>query len=231
MALLGKAAMILSFDIVPDAIAEHDHWHSYEHLHERMSIPGFLRGSRWTSVGDTPRYFVMYEVSDLDTLSASPYLERLNNPSLWTTKMMQHYRGMNRGFCRLVFSAGHGIGSYGLLIRFNPDPEQEIALRDWLIRKALPSLHEKPGLVSAHQFEAAHTPEMTKEQRIRGKDGGVDWVLLVTGYDSGAIEELAATGLSVAELEHHGCINLASGIYQMEHSLSRIEVGIPAFKA
>ena len=72
---------------------------------------------------------------------------------------------------------------------------------------------------------------MTKEQRIRGKDGGVDWVLLVTGYDSGAIEELAATGLSVAELERHGCINLASGIYQMGHSLSRIEVGIPAFKA
>ena len=28
MALLGKAAMILSFDIVPDAIAEHDHWQS-----------------------------------------------------------------------------------------------------------------------------------------------------------------------------------------------------------
>ena len=52
MALLGKAAMILSFDIVPDAIAEHDHWHSCEHLHERMSIPGFLRGSRWTISAD-----------------------------------------------------------------------------------------------------------------------------------------------------------------------------------
>ena len=187
MALLGKAAMILSFDIVPDAIAEHDHWHSYEHLHERMSIPGFLRGSRWTSVGDTPRYFVMYEVSDLDTLSASPYLERLNNPSLWTTKMMQHYRGMNRGFCRVTFSKGCGLGSCGLLIRFSPEPGRERALHAWLVNDTLPALPGKPRLVSAHLFEAALTPEMTQEQRIRGKDGGVDWVLLVTGYDDARV--------------------------------------------
>ncbi|SDH76221.1 DUF4286 family protein [Propionivibrio dicarboxylicus] len=227
MALLGEAAMILAFDIAPNAISEHDHWHSHEHLHERMSIPGFLRGSRWSSKDSSPRYFVMYEVSDLETLSASPYLDRLNNPSVWTAKMMKYYHGMNRGFCRLVFSGGYGLGSYCLLLRFSPDPEHEVALRDWLARKALASLHKKTGLVSAHQFEAALTPEMTKEQRIRGKDSGVDWVLLVTGYDKDAVGELAAAELSVTELERHGCINLVSCIYQMEHSLSRTEIEIP----
>ena len=80
MALLGKAAMILAFDIVPEAIVEHDKWHSQEHLNERMSIPGFLRGSRWTNLGSGQRYFVMYEVADLDTLASKAYLERLNNP-------------------------------------------------------------------------------------------------------------------------------------------------------
>lgn len=49
MALLGKAAMILSFDIVAEAVDEHDDWHSHEHFNERMSIPGFLRGSRWVA--------------------------------------------------------------------------------------------------------------------------------------------------------------------------------------
>ena len=224
MALLGKAAMILSFDIVPEAIAEHDHWHSLEHLHERMLIPGFLRGSRWTATSGTSRYFVMYEVSDLDTLVSPSYLERLNNPSPWTSRMMKHYRGMNRGFCRLAFSSGFGLGSFGLLIRFSPDPEQETTLRNWLVKEALPSLRDKPGLVSSYLFETTLTPEMTQEQRIRGKDGGLDWVLLVSGYDANAVERLAGTRLSVEELERNGSINVVRGMYQMVHSFSKQEV-------
>ena len=32
MPVLGSAAMLLSFDIEADAIAEHDRWHTHEHL-------------------------------------------------------------------------------------------------------------------------------------------------------------------------------------------------------
>ncbi len=46
MPLLGQAAMLLSFDIAAEAIAEHDDWHTHEHLPERLAIPGFLRGMR-----------------------------------------------------------------------------------------------------------------------------------------------------------------------------------------
>jgi hypothetical protein len=46
MPLLGSAAMRLSFDIAPELAAEHDHWHLFEHLPERLSIPGFRRGTR-----------------------------------------------------------------------------------------------------------------------------------------------------------------------------------------
>lgn len=35
MPLLGKAALLLSFDIVPEAIPEHDEWHTHEHLPEQ----------------------------------------------------------------------------------------------------------------------------------------------------------------------------------------------------
>ncbi|WP_305075713.1 hypothetical protein [Propionivibrio sp.] len=223
MALLGKAAMILAFDIAPEAIVEHDNWHSLEHLNERMSIPGFLRGSRWTNLGDGQRYFVMYEVADLDTLASKPYLEQLNNPSPWTSRMMPHYRGMNRGFCRVAYSQGFGLGTCGLLIRLSPDPEQEAALRDWLVMDTLPALPGTPGLTSAHLFEAALTPEMTQEQRIRGKDSGVDWVVLVTGYDEKVVGNLAVRGLALEEIEAQGGINVVSGVYRMGHSLSERE--------
>src|SRR5262252_1643882 len=106
MPLLGSAALLLSFDILPEAVDEHDDWHTHEHLPERLSIPGFFRGTRWVSVSGSPGYMVVYEVSDLATLTSGPYLERLNNPSAWTRKMMPHYRGMTRGLCSVAGSAG-----------------------------------------------------------------------------------------------------------------------------
>lgn len=42
MALFGKTAMVLLFDVAQEAMIEHDDWHSYEHFRERISIPGFL---------------------------------------------------------------------------------------------------------------------------------------------------------------------------------------------
>ena len=102
--------MLLSFDIVPEAIVEHDDWHTHEHLPERLSIPGFVRGTRGVAEQGRPRYFVTYEVRELATLTSAAYLERLNNPSPWTSKMMKHYRGMTRGFCTVAGSFGSGMG-------------------------------------------------------------------------------------------------------------------------
>jgi len=62
MALFGKAAMVLLFDVAQKAMIEHDAWHSHEHFRERMSIPGYLRGSRWMALSGKPTYFVMCEV-------------------------------------------------------------------------------------------------------------------------------------------------------------------------
>ena len=231
MALLGKAAMILSFDVAAEAIAEHDDWHSHEHFHERMSIPGFLRGSRWVARSGQPSYFVMYEVDDLDTLTSPPYLARLNSPSPWTSRMMTQYRGMKRGFCRIVCSYGFGLGQVGLLIRFSPEQKNEAALRDWLSRELLPKLPAQRGLVSAHLFATARQPGLTVEQRIRGQDAAIDWVLLVSGYDTSVVDELGANALAAEELERHGATEIVSGIYQLAHSLTERESATPNFSA
>ena len=145
MPLLGTAAMLLSFDVAEEAIPEHDEWHTHEHLPERLSIPGFLRGSRWVSSTGKPRYFVMYEVAQLATLQSDAYLERLNRPSPWTSRMMAHYRGMNRGFCSVSGSLGTGIGQAGLLIRFKSEAGAEPSLRAWL-------LDDNPDLVGCYRI-------------------------------------------------------------------------------
>ena len=95
--MLGKAAVTIWCDVAPEVRGEFDHWHAHEHMPERLSIPGFLRGSRW--VGESG-YFILYEVQDEGVLTSTPYLERLNNPTPWSRQMMPHHRNMVRGLCR-----------------------------------------------------------------------------------------------------------------------------------
>lgn len=220
MPLLGSAAMLLSFDVAPELRSEHDDWHTHEHLPERLAIPGFLRGSRWVAQQGQPAYFVMYEVERLEILSSAAYLERLNHPSPWTTRMMPHYRGMARGFCLLSGSFGLGLGHAALVLRLRPRAGAEAGLRRWLLEQALPPLPARPGLGSAHLFEGAATPVMTNEQRIRGADAGVDWVLLVTGYRSQALAALVETELGAAQLQSRGAEETSVALYRLDDTLT-----------
>lgn len=224
MPLLGKAAMLLLFDVVQDAIPEHDEWHTHEHLPERLSIPGFVRGTRWVALHGQPRYFVMYEVAQLATLTSNAYLERLNNPSPWTSKMMPYYRGMTRGFCSVAGSFGFGMGHASVLIRCKPATETRSSLRKWLLQDMLPQLPSRPGIGSVHLFEGALTPQMTNEQRIRGTDAGIDWALLVTGYGHDALARLMQDDLGNAQLEKHGATGVLGAMYRTEYSIVRREV-------
>ena len=208
--------MLLSFDVAPEAVPEHDDWHTHEHLPERLSIPGFLRGTRWVALRGRPRYFVMYEVEQLSTLASEAYLERLNHPSPWTQKMMPHYRGMTRGLCTVTGSFGPGTGYAGLLLRFKPADGAESSLRNWLLQEALPTLPSIPGIGSAHLLEMALTPKMTNEQRIRGADAGFDWALFIAGYSQGALESLG----QAARLESHGARGVFEAMYRIDYTLS-----------
>lgn len=216
--------MLLSFDVAPDAVAEHDDWHTHEHLPERLSIPGFIRGSRWVAVREHPRYLVIYEVEQLATLSSDAYLDRLNNPSAWTAKMMPHYRRMTRGFCSVTCSFGLGVGGICLLVRFKPAQGVESSLRKWLCDDILPGLPGRPGLGSAHLLEGAVTPAMTNEQRIRGVDATVDWALVVTGYSQTVLTQLAQHETLKEQLVQRGAVGTVSVLYQLEYSLNAREI-------
>lgn len=214
--------MLLFFDIAPEAIAEHDDWHTHEHLPERLSIPGFVRGTRWVGLrGGQSRYFVIYEVRDVGVLTSEAYLERLNNPTPWTQKMMPSYRGMTRGFCAVTGSAGLGSGNTALVVRFKPGDSP--ALRDWLVKDVMPGLSSRPGLGGCYLFESAATPPMTREQRIRGADAGVDWALVVTGYEESAVAALEQSDLKKSRLETQGAAIAGFGMYRTHYSLYEVE--------
>lgn len=209
-------ALVLYYDITPDAIGDHDDWHTHEHFPERLSIPGFLRASRWVADSGGPRYLVLYEVSDVAVLSGAPYLERLNNPTPWTAKMMANFRGMARGFCGFVANSGAGLGRAMLSVRYSPSPGRERELHDWLAAGVLPGISGRPGVVSARMLESAAKPPMTKEQGIRGKDADIPCVLLLTGYSPDTLSRIADAELSAAQFARYGA---ATGMIRGGYSL------------
>ena len=194
MALLGSAAIAMWWDMAPAQRIEFEDWHTHEHFPERLSIPGFLRGSRWSGSNDA--FFVMYELETYDTLTSVHYLERLNNPTPWSTKMMPHHRNMVRSQCRVVASYGGGISGSLLTVRVSPETGQADAAR----RILLDVLQKVPlaiGLAGGHLL-VTETPQLaqTKEQAIRGgKDAVADWIIIVSGYSAQALEDFAATEL------------------------------------
>ena len=175
----GAAAVAIWCDVDPAIKDEFDDWHAHEHMPERLAIPGFLRGSRWVSVDGRNAYFVLYELASLQVLTDGPYLERLNNPTPWSRKMMPHHRNMVRSLCRVEAGFGAGLGEAMLTIR--------------LARQAgadrLSSFPARKGLVAAHLLHDAGAVQgaPTTEQKIRGGDQSADWIVLVNGYDVDAV--------------------------------------------
>src|SRR5687768_1187204 len=149
MSLLGTASVAMWWDIAPALRPEFEDWHSHEHFPERMSIPGFRRGSRWASEEGGEGFFVLYELESYDVLTSPGYLARLNDPTPWSTKMMPHHRNMIRSQCRVLDSFGGGVARFMATLRLSPAEGRAETLRDYL-KPLLARLSTVPGLTGGH---------------------------------------------------------------------------------
>jgi hypothetical protein len=223
MSLLGKAAVAMWWNIPPDQRSEFGDWHSHEHFPERMSIPGFKRGSRWTSTLDAEGFFVLYELERYEILTSKEYLDRLNAPTPWSTKMMPHHLNMVRSQCRVDVSFGGGVAMTLGTIRLSPEAGKESSLRGALV-ETLDELSSKPGLTGAHLLltDTPRTSALTTEQQIRGSDGAADWIVLLSGYDREVVHEVVWRRLSTPVLRSMGAQdNVIAGRYALAFTMTR----------
>ena len=121
MGLLGGAVLVNWGGIVEDKEIEYNEWHSKEHMPERISLPGFLRGLRAVGIPGTDvnhKYFMMYEAEAKEVFVSLKYLERLNNPTEWTKDILSNYLSPSRTICSVISSKSIGVGGYLATIRF-----------------------------------------------------------------------------------------------------------------
>lgn len=115
--MLNPAFLIVWNDVEPGVEAEYRRWHRVEHMPERLAIPGFMLGRRYSNLdGAKYRYLTIYEVASADVFRSEPYRASLAQPTPWTTRMSAQMTNFVRRVCRTVASDGTSIG--GVLATF-----------------------------------------------------------------------------------------------------------------
>lgn len=219
MALLGSAALAMWWDMAADMRSEFENWHSHEHFRERLAIAGFLRATRWTSADGGEGVFQIYELASHAVLGSEAYLQRLNAPTPWSTRLMPHHRNMVRSQCHVLSSAGGHVARHLLTLRLSPQPQREDGLQSAL-QALMAGLPERAGCVGAHLLRH-EAPKIgpTLEQKIRGGDRYADWVLLVCAYDMEILIALLRHELSDAALQKMGAqLATEAGFYNVSFS-------------
>ena len=200
MALTGKAFLAIWHDIDPPMQDEYTEWHTREHMPERLSIPGFLLGKRLVREDAARyRYGTIYDGHELEVFRSPAYLQRLNNPTVWSNQLQPAFRNFLRIACERLASSGTGDGGALVTIRLDfIEGAGEQQLRAGA-RRLAEVLHRVRGVCAAHiglaQREVSSTKTRETELRPGMQEKDFDAVVLVEG------SELAQLQQSAQELE------------------------------
>ena len=179
MALLGKGVLLNWGGVLPKHDLDYNLWHSLEHMPERMTVKGFLRAFRCVGLkgtNDNDKYFMMYDVKNKEILSSKQYLNRLNNPTDWTSKILSKYVYPSRAICEVIktTSLTNGLSGFFVTIRYlsqNNDIENFYNISNEVM--------SENGIFSIHCFQSDKEISLlkTKEKVIRSYQGNEDEII------------------------------------------------------
>jgi hypothetical protein len=224
LSLFGRGVLAIWNGIASEAEEEFLAWHVREHIPERVSLPGFLRGRRYIAVDAKPKYFNFYETDSASDLASPAYLARLDAPTDWTRKMVRCFNDTSRTVCDVQWTEGNGEGGSIEAIVMNTGEEPGIFAAN-LHRHLLTAYHSDHGLTGIHLLKGKHdaSRQDTAEARLRSTaDRIAPWILLVEASSIEALRRLRIGKGSDAELfaARAGAI-IQRGIYQIQFSLSK----------
>jgi hypothetical protein len=181
-----RGILAIWHDLDPSSMDDFCEWHSREHMPERLSVPGFLLGCRYESVDSSPLVFNYYVTESPAILTSLPYLERLNNPSEWTTRLMPALRDVYRAAGHEVANTGSGQGGAIATLRFNTDAHRYQQFQSWFVKHGLHEMVDIAGINQIHLWQADISASAleTVESSTRGGNSEVcDWTVAIEGCD------------------------------------------------
>jgi len=201
-----------------DARIEFNNWYNQQHLLERVGVPGFVTGYRYKAVQASHQYFAWYETAWPSVMQSKGYVNRLEDPTAWTARVMPGFANMVRTVATRTMRAGEGVGAAAATFQI-VDPKSTSRMQDQAQEheSLLAQVLACDGVVSIEHWLAdkALSSTDTTESRLRGgSDKTFDRVLMVQAMDVGSLETvctLVETNLQSQGLKLSG----APGIWQL----------------
>lgn len=168
-------------------------WHIHEHMPERTAIPGFLRGRRYRAadVDTHPEFFTLYEVEEFEVTTGPEYVQRLNNPTVWTRKATSHFLNTSRGLARVLSSKGPGPGGVLATVRFKSSARREGEIAEDLTH-LINGFLEYPLITGAHLGKADEDATGVRTAEHEGRsdyDPPPNWFILLEACALDALNE------------------------------------------
>lgn len=183
---LGPAFLALWNNISDvDRRHEYEQWHVFEHVPERVALPGFLSADRYRSNGADQGYFTVYHLDGLTALESSPYRDVFTNPTPWSARMRPVLSDFYRLPCLLSGSIGTGRAPCMSTVRWSADqPAPPAPMNAWLADhvEAGHLVHAQWGWAPpTERYWLANVPSKTAEQ-------GIEHVALLQHYELSGLE-------------------------------------------
>jgi len=187
----GGAVVAIWNDILPDSREDFFEWHNREHIPERVSIPGFLRGRRYVGIDAQPEFFTLYDTKGMSVVTSPAYLEKLQNPTPWTARAVKSFTALSRSLCSVESSFGSGSGGLMMTVRFEVAKDRETEMLTAVREHVSPNLIARPGIVRVRLCLAELEASSIKSAEKKGHDHipVPGWILLVEGgAEAGALK-------------------------------------------
>jgi hypothetical protein len=201
MPLQARAFLGIWHNLKPGFERDFDRWHTYEHMPERVGVPGFRQARRYMNWQlKSHLCFTMYEGAHTETFRSPGYLARLNDPTPWTRRVGAAQTDFLRGAFEVLLSLGAGlggaIGTFRIRIEGAGREQTTTALRhacgDVMALHGVVGVHlgvAKQDVTGVRTTEMDNRPSTTAENML-------DTVVLV---ESIGLEELEAVLAAVGQ--------------------------------
>ena len=212
----------------PQLQPEYDTWHTFEHVPERVGLPGFIEARRYRSheggpSAQPPRYFTCYWLASVEALATAQYREVFSHPTPWSARMRTELRDFFRLPCSLSGAYGQSTATQLATVHFRGDADlfaAQAAIRlEQLVDRAKVVCAQWGTVVASADFPIANRATALPSS------AGTDFVVMLQGLDRAALR--AHTHALVQTLSPVATAVSAPAFFELQSQVRQDELASP----
>ncbi|MDQ8031188.1 DUF4286 family protein [Bordetella genomosp. 1] len=121
--------LFVATDVDPAEELDFNRWYDREHVEERVRIPGFLSGARYSSVEGGRKYLGLYRTRDLGAFTSDDYRAAFGQQTAWSVTNLDRMRNPMRRVCAVEATTGFGSGAHLVVLPLGSAADSAAALK------------------------------------------------------------------------------------------------------